>query len=82
MIKRRPIDVGVLSLIISFIVFAHPVSGVVLSVFLVTINLLIIGIEGIVHGISGGRNMATTSTSVAYGKWITIYHQKYAIALR
>ncbi len=62
------IGVGVLSLIISFIVFAHPLSGVVLLVFLLAINLLIIGIESIIHGVSGGRNISTTSTSAAYGK--------------
>ncbi len=62
------IGVGILSLIISFIVFAHPVSGVVLLIFLLAVSLLIIGIESIVHGVSGRRNVSTTSTSAGYGK--------------
>ncbi len=54
------IGVGILSLAISFIVFAHPVSGVVLLTFLLAVNLLIIGIESIIHGVSGRRNMITS----------------------
>ena len=56
------IGVGILSLVISFIVFAHPVSGIKLLIFLLAINLLIIGIESIAHGISGKRDMITSTS--------------------
>lgn len=54
------IGVGILSLAISFIVFAHPVSGLALLIFLLSVNLLLIGIESIVHGISGRNDMVTS----------------------
>ena len=56
------IGVGILSLVISFIVFAHPVSGIILLIFLLSINLLIIGVESIVHGASGRRDMITSTS--------------------
>jgi uncharacterized membrane protein HdeD (DUF308 family) len=54
------ISVGILSLVISLIVIAHPISGVILLTFLLAINLLIIGIESIIHGASGKRNIVAT----------------------
>jgi uncharacterized membrane protein HdeD (DUF308 family) len=57
------IGVGILSLAISFIVIAQPISGVMLLTFLLAVNLLIIGMESIVHGASGRRNMVSAATS-------------------
>ena len=58
--RAARIGVGILSLAISFIVFAHPVSGLALLIFLLSVNLLLIGIESIVHGISGRNDMVTS----------------------
>ncbi len=58
------IGVGILSLAVSFIVFAHPVSGVILLIIILAVNLLIIGIESVVHGVSGKRNMVKSSSTV------------------
>lgn len=57
------IGVGILSLGISLIVFAHPISGVILLTFLLAVNLLIIGVESIVHGASGRKSMVATSAT-------------------
>jgi uncharacterized membrane protein HdeD (DUF308 family) len=58
------IGVGILSLAISFLVFAHPVSGVILLTVILAVNLLIIGIESVVHGASGKRNVVKSSSNV------------------
>jgi uncharacterized membrane protein HdeD (DUF308 family) len=58
------IGVGILSLAISFLVFAHPVSGVILLTVILAFNLLIIGIESVVHGASGKRNVVKSSSNV------------------
>ena len=52
------VAVGILSIGISFMVFANPLFGIILVTFLLAVNLLIIGIESIVHGASGKRNLA------------------------
>jgi uncharacterized membrane protein HdeD (DUF308 family) len=63
------VGVGIFSLAISSIVLIDPVAGVILLTLLLAINLLIIGAESVVHGISGRRNFAKSSTAtVSYGK--------------
>lgn len=57
------VAVGILSIAISFIVFANPLLGLFILTFMLAVNLLIIGIESIVHGVSGKRNIAATSAS-------------------
>jgi uncharacterized membrane protein HdeD (DUF308 family) len=57
------IAVGILSIGVSIIVFFNPIVGIVILTFILAINLLIIGIESIVHGVSGKRNLASSSTS-------------------
>ena len=57
------VAVGILSIGISFMVFANPLFGIFLITILLAINLLIIGIESIVHGVAGKRNIAATSAS-------------------
>jgi uncharacterized membrane protein HdeD (DUF308 family) len=57
------VAVGILSIGISIMVFANPVFGIFLLTFLLAVNLLIIGIDSIVHGVSGRRNIADSSTS-------------------
>ena len=55
--------VGVLSIGISVMVFVNPVVGIFILTFMLAVNLLIIGIESIVHGASGKRNIATSSAT-------------------
>jgi uncharacterized membrane protein HdeD (DUF308 family) len=63
------VGVGIFSLAISSIVFTDPVAGVILLTLLLAINLLIIGAESVVHGVSGRRNFVKSSTAtVSYGK--------------
>jgi uncharacterized membrane protein HdeD (DUF308 family) len=62
------VGVGILSLAVSFIVFAQPALGAVLLTIILAVNLLVIGIESIVHGASGRRNVVESSSKVAYGK--------------
>jgi uncharacterized membrane protein HdeD (DUF308 family) len=57
------VAVGILSIGISFMVFANPLVGIFLLTFLLAVNLLIIGVESIVHGASGNRNLAASSAS-------------------
>jgi uncharacterized membrane protein HdeD (DUF308 family) len=57
------VGVGILSIGISFMVFINPVVGIFILTFMLAVNLLIIGIESIVHGISGKRNLATSASS-------------------
>ena len=56
------IGVGILSIGISFMVFINPVVGIFIMTFMLAVNLLIIGIESIVHGVSGKRNLATSAS--------------------
>jgi uncharacterized membrane protein HdeD (DUF308 family) len=51
--------VGILSLAVSFMVFASPLLGVFLLTFILAVNLLIIGIESISYGITSHRNIDT-----------------------
>jgi uncharacterized membrane protein HdeD (DUF308 family) len=53
--------VGILSLVLSFIVIAHPISGIIILTIILAINLLIIGIESIAHGTSNKRGLVTSS---------------------
>ena len=57
------VGVGVLSIGISFMVFTNPLVGIFILTFMLAINLLIIGIESIVHGASGKKNIATSASS-------------------
>ena len=57
------VAVGILSIGISFMVFANPLFGIFLVTFLLAVNLLIIGIESIVHGASGKWNLATSAST-------------------
>jgi uncharacterized membrane protein HdeD (DUF308 family) len=58
------VGVGVLSLAVSFTVFAYPELGVLLLTLVLGINLLIIGIQSVVYAISGhSRHPATTTTT-------------------
>ncbi|HEX2407925.1 MAG TPA: DUF308 domain-containing protein [Nitrososphaeraceae archaeon] len=57
------VGVGILSIGISFMVFINPLVGLFILTFMLAVNLLIIGIESIVHGVSGKRNLATSASS-------------------
>jgi uncharacterized membrane protein HdeD (DUF308 family) len=57
------VGVGILSIGISFMVFINPFVGLFILTFMLAVNLLIIGIESIVHGVSGKRNLATSASS-------------------
>jgi len=66
------VGVGILSLAVSFMVFASPALGVFLLTLVLGINLLIIGIQSVAYGISGHQrrtyNPATTTTTAEYGR--------------
>jgi uncharacterized membrane protein HdeD (DUF308 family) len=55
--------VGILSIGISFMVFINPLVGIFIMTFMLAVNLLIIGIESIVHGVSGKKNLASSETT-------------------
>ncbi len=57
------IGVGIFSLAVSSIVFAHPISGIILLTIILAVNLMIIGIEIIVHGASGRKNVFSSSSA-------------------
>ena len=57
------IGVGILSIGISFMVFTNPLLGIFILTFMLAVNLLIIGIESIVLGASGKRNIATSAST-------------------
>jgi uncharacterized membrane protein HdeD (DUF308 family) len=61
--KGSLVGVGVLSLAVSFMVFAYPTLGVLLLTLVLGINLLIIGIQSVAYAISGHRRYPTTSTA-------------------
>ena len=60
------IGVGILSIGISFMVFINPFLGIFILTFMLAVNLLIIGIESIVHGASGKRNLADFCSIIYY----------------
>jgi uncharacterized membrane protein HdeD (DUF308 family) len=68
------VGVGILSLAVSFVVFANPAVGVFLLTLVLGINLLIIGIQSVAYAISGHQRRRTynpataTSTSVEHGR--------------
>lgn len=57
------IGVGILSIVVSFLVITEPFLGLFALVFMLAVNLLIIGIESIVLGVTGSRNLPTSSSS-------------------
>src|ERR671913_125004 len=57
------VTVGILSIGISFMVFMSPSFGIFILTFVLAVNLLIIGIESIVHGASGKRNLASSAST-------------------
>jgi uncharacterized membrane protein HdeD (DUF308 family) len=64
--KGSLVGVGILSLAVSFTVFAYPAFGVFLLTLVLGINLLIIGIQSVAYAISGHQrrryNPATATT--------------------
>ena len=63
------VGVGVLSLAVSFMVFASPALGVFLLTLVLGINLLIIGIQSVAYGISGHqRTYNPTTETVEHGR--------------
>jgi uncharacterized membrane protein HdeD (DUF308 family) len=63
------VGVGVLSLAVSFMVFASPALGVFLLTLVLGINLLIIGIQSVAYGISSHqRTYDTTTATVDHGR--------------
>ena len=59
------VAVGILSIDISFMVFINPLVGIFIMTFMLAVNLLIIGIESIVHGVSGKKNLASSETTTS-----------------
>ncbi len=57
------VAVGILSIGISFLVFINPLVGIFILTFMLAVNLLIIGIESIVHGVSGKKNLASSEST-------------------
>jgi uncharacterized membrane protein HdeD (DUF308 family) len=71
--KASLVGVGVLSLAVSFMVFAYPTLGVLLLTLVLGINLLIIGAQSIAYAISGHSRYSTatnvtTATTTTSGK--------------
>jgi uncharacterized membrane protein HdeD (DUF308 family) len=68
------VGVGILSLAVSFTVFAYPAFGVFLLTLVLGINLLIIGIQSVAYAVSGHQRRtynpttATATTSVEQGR--------------
>jgi uncharacterized membrane protein HdeD (DUF308 family) len=66
------VGVGILSLAVSFVVFAYPVVGVFLLTLVLGINLLIIGIQSVAYAVSGRQrrtyNAATATSTLEHGK--------------
>ncbi|MGZ5510801.1 MAG: HdeD family acid-resistance protein [Nitrososphaeraceae archaeon] len=57
------IGVGILSIAIAFMVVTNPLFGLFILTFMLAVNLLIIGIESIILGVSGKRNLDASSPS-------------------
>jgi uncharacterized membrane protein HdeD (DUF308 family) len=66
------VGVGILSLAVSFVVFAYTVVGVFLLTLVLGINLLIIGIQSVAYAVSGRQrrtyNAATATSTLEHGK--------------
>jgi uncharacterized membrane protein HdeD (DUF308 family) len=66
--KGLLVGVGILSLAVSFMVFASPALGVFLLTLVLGINLLIIGIQSVAYAISGHqRRTYNPTTTVEHG---------------
>jgi uncharacterized membrane protein HdeD (DUF308 family) len=65
--KGSLVGVGILSVAVSFVVFAYPSLGVLFLTLILGINLLIIGVQSVAHAISGHRRYPTTATATASG---------------
>jgi uncharacterized membrane protein HdeD (DUF308 family) len=63
--KGALVGVGILSLAVSFTVFAYPELGVLLLTLVLGINLLIIGVQSVAYAISGHSRHPTTTTATA-----------------
>ena len=70
------VGVGILSIGISFMVFINPLLGIFILTFMLAVNLLIIGIESIVHGASGKKNLATSASSATTTTTTTNSHDQ------
>jgi uncharacterized membrane protein HdeD (DUF308 family) len=57
------VGVGILSLAVSFTVFAYPALGVFLLTLVLGISLLIIGVQSVAYAISGHRRYPATATA-------------------
>ena len=57
------VGVVILSLAVSFMVFAYPALGVFLLTLILGINLLIIGVQSVAYAISGHRRYPATATA-------------------
>jgi uncharacterized membrane protein HdeD (DUF308 family) len=64
------VGVGILSLAVSFMVFAYPALGVFLLILVLGINLLIIGIQSVAYGISGHQRRTYNPTTA------TVEHER------
>jgi uncharacterized membrane protein HdeD (DUF308 family) len=65
------VGVGILSLAVSFTVFAYPAVGVFLLTLVLGINLLIIGIQSVAYAVSGHQrryNPTTATTTLEQGR--------------
>ena len=67
--KSISIGVGVFCLVISFAIFASPLTGAVFLAVILGVCLLIVGIEAVVNGVTGRGNLLTSaSNTMGYGK--------------
>jgi uncharacterized membrane protein HdeD (DUF308 family) len=63
------VGVGVLNVIVSALVLASPLFGAILAGIMIGLSLLIVGIEMIAAGVSGGRQQQSISAkSQTFGK--------------
>jgi uncharacterized membrane protein HdeD (DUF308 family) len=63
--KGPLVGVGILSLAVSFMVFAYPTLGILLLTLVLGINLLIIGVQSVAYAITGHNRYPTTATATA-----------------
>jgi uncharacterized membrane protein HdeD (DUF308 family) len=61
--KGSLVGVGILSVAVSFVVFAYPSLGVLFLTLVLGINLLIIGVQSVAYAISDHRRYSTTATA-------------------
>ena len=59
MVRAFAISVGILSIAVSIMIFASSLLGAFLVALVLAINLLILGIESIAHGISGRKHVSS-----------------------